>query len=179
LNRRSRALKQCPRNRKPIISHFTNAMTATCHMTYSGRCPRCGYVLRYSLTNYSCDFCGLQGSRSAKSAIASVERSLREKVRRFLASTGNHAYRPSIVPVQLRTCIFCGFILPYGHSRCPACGSVQTESLTDLDQRVYGYILDHGGSISISQGAQELSISSGALRAAIERLKATGILSQE
>lgn len=49
----------------------------------------------------------------------------------------------------------------------------------DLDKRVYDYVLNHGGTISISQGAQELAISSGALTAAIERLKATGVLNQE
>jgi DNA-binding Lrp family transcriptional regulator len=49
----------------------------------------------------------------------------------------------------------------------------------DLDKRVYDYILSHGGEISISQGAQELSISPAALNAAIERLKATGVLNQE
>lgn len=147
-------------------------------MTSSGRCPRCGYVLRYSLTNYFCDFCGLRGSRSARGSIASVERSLSEKVRRFLAPTRNPTYR-GMVPVQLRTCVFCGFILPHASTTCPGCGSVRTESLMDLDKRVYDYVLNHGGTISISQGAQELAISSGALTAAIERLKATGVLNQE
>ena len=147
-------------------------------MTSSGRCPRCGYVLRYTMTNYLCDFCGLRGSRSAGSAIASVERSLREKVRRFLAVRRNPTYH-GMAPVQLRTCVFCGFILPQGSTTCPGCGSVRTESLMDLDKRVFDYVLNHGGTISISQGAQELSISSEALTAAIERLKATGVLNQE
>jgi len=147
-------------------------------MTAPGRCPRCGYVLRYTLTGYFCDFCGLRGSRSAKTTIASVEKSLREKVQRFLAPTRVRPHH-GLVPIQLRTCAFCGFILTPGTTTCPSCRRAQTESLMDLDKRVYDYILNHGGTISVSQGAQELSISSAVLTAAIERLKASGLLNQE
>lgn len=147
-------------------------------MASSRRCARCGYVLRYSATGYSCDFCGLRGSRSISSTMASIERSLRERVRKFLVPSRNVTYhRP--MPVQLRTCVFCGFILPQGSTTCPGCGSARTESLMELDKRVFDYILIHEGTISISQGAQELSISTEALTAAIERLKTTGVLNQE
>jgi len=45
------------------------------------------------------------------------------------------------------------------------------ESLVPLDDKVYLYIVDHGGEISWSQAARDLGVSTEELRASIERLK--------
>jgi DNA-binding MarR family transcriptional regulator len=44
------------------------------------------------------------------------------------------------------------------------------------DQQVLDYIATHEGTISLSQAAQDLSMSPGALGLTIERLKAAGFL---
>jgi DNA-binding MarR family transcriptional regulator len=44
------------------------------------------------------------------------------------------------------------------------------------DQQVLDYIATHDGTISLSQAAQDLSMSPGALGLTIERLKAAGFL---
>ena len=143
-----------------------------------GRCPRCGYVLRYSKKGYSCDFCGLKGKRSTSSTIASVERNLRRRVQGFLESRRPVVYNQ---PVQrsFRTCIFCSQNIPFGSIACPACGKTQTTSLNDQDRRVFDYITAHDGTISISTAVLDLSMPIGQLTASIERLKATGVLKQE
>ena len=146
--------------------------------TSPSRCPRCGYVLRYTKTGYSCDFCGLKGKRSASSVIASAERDLRRRVQDFLEPRRRVVYNQ---PVQrsFQTCIFCSQNIPFGSIACPACGKLQTTSLSDQDRRVFDYITAHDGTISISNAALDLSMPIGQLTASIERLKATGVLKQE
>ena len=143
-----------------------------------GRCPRCGYVLRYSRTGYSCDFCGLKGMRSASDIIASTENSLRRKLQEFLEPRKPVAYSQ---PMQrsFQICIFCGKNIPFASITCPLCGKPQTISLSDQDKRVFDYITAHDGIISISTAAFDLSMSVDQLTASIERLKATGVLKQE
>jgi DNA-binding IclR family transcriptional regulator len=46
------------------------------------------------------------------------------------------------------------------------------------DEQVLDYIAAHNGTISLSQAAQDLSMSHDALRLTIERLKAAGLLQQ-
>jgi len=143
------------------------------------RCPRCGYVLRYSRTGYACDFCGLRGTQPASSIIASLETSLKRRIQNLLEPK-----RPPIAynqPVQrsFQTCIFCGQSIPFGSVACPACRKPQSLGLSEQDRRVFDYITSHNGTISISNAATELSISIDQLTASIELLKRTGVLRQE
>jgi ribosomal protein L37AE/L43A len=143
-----------------------------------GRCPRCGYVLRYSTTGYSCDFCGLKRTRPASNIIASAEKTLKRKVQEFLEPRMTIPYSQ---PVQrsFQSCVFCGLNIPFGSVTCPACGKPQTTSLGDQDRKVFDYIAAHDGVISMSHAALDLSLPIELLASSIERLKATGILKQE
>ena len=138
-------------------------------MTSPGRCPTCGYVLRYSMIGYACDFCGLRGKLPISNMIASLERSLRDKVQNFLQPKTN------IAPFQ--RCSYCGFIFPTGGIPCPKCGR-NLEKLTPLEKLVFDYISSHEGTISLSQAAQDLALSPKLLSQTIEQLKAIGILKQ-
>jgi len=144
----------------------------------SSRCPRCGYVLRFGRTVYSCDFCGLKGMRSASDIVASTESSLRRRVQDFLEPrkpvVSNQPFQRSF-----QICIFCGRNIPFASTTCPLCRKPQTISLSDQDRRVFDYITAHDGTISISTAAFELSMPLDELTASIERLKATGVLKQE
>jgi len=142
------------------------------------RCPRCGYVLRYGRTGYSCDFCGLRETRSTPSMIASLERSLRRKVEDFFEPRRSVVYNQ---PVQrsFQACVVCGQNIPFGSLTCPVCRRPQTLGLSDQDRRVFDYIAAHDGTISISNAALELSMSVDQLTTSIEHLKATGVLKQE
>ena len=144
----------------------------------SDRCPRCGYVLRYSTTSYSCNFCGLNGTRSVSSIMASAEGTLRKKVQKFLDPRRTISYNQ---PVQraFQACLFCGVNIPFGSITCPTCKKPQTTSFSDQDRRVFDYVAAHDGVISISNAALDLSMPMDLLTASIERLKATGALKQE
>jgi len=48
--------------------------------------------------------------------------------------------------------------------------------LLPLDERVYNYIVEHEGTIALSQAAKDLGITVDELNAAIERLKSQGRL---
>jgi len=138
-------------------------------MTSRGRCPRCGYVLRYGTVGYICDFCGFNGKLSVSTMIDSLERSLKEKVEKFLQPQTN------VPPFQ--TCLYCGFHFPIGRAPCPECGRSPQE-LTTLEKMVYEYISSHEYTISLSKAAQDLAVSPALLSQAIEQLKAIGILKQ-
>lgn len=145
-------------------------------MGSSERCPRCGYVLRYSTTLYACDFCGLRGKRSIGSVLGAVEETLKKRTVRFLAPSRISPHR---IVQRVQTCQFCRAPLPVGSALCGTCGRIQTDNLSELDRKVLDYISSHGGVISISLGAQELSITLQTMTDAIERLKAAGLLNQE
>ncbi len=127
--------------------------------------------------------------------IQDLERGVKSKLQKlFEAATRTHVgqavtYYP-VTMRQQRPCVVCGVNLPLGIQNCPSCGAVQvitrpsppsrrngSETQT-LDQRVFDYIVAHAGTISLSQAAQDLSMSPDALRLTIERLKAAGLLSQ-
>jgi len=73
--------------------------------------------------------------------------------------------------------LYCGFVFPMGRIPCPECGRTP-EDLTPLEKRVFEYISSHGGTISLSQAAQDLVLSPTLLSQAIEQLKAIGLLKQ-
>jgi predicted DNA-binding transcriptional regulator len=161
-----------------------------------GRCPRCGYVLRYDGRRYACDFCGyLYAQRTLTDRLQDLERSMKRGVQDLLDNLKKPnpqqfvTYLP--VPIQRqRPCVICGAILPIGISICPTCGATQTPMPSRIpspittsnsesrDQKVYDYVVAHAGTISISQATQDLSLSPDALRLTLERLKSAGLLSQ-
>jgi hypothetical protein len=87
-----------------------------------------------------------------------------------------------------QVCTACGLRIPYGFQTCPYCLAPQTTPQTTqqsnapvptidvTDQQVLDYIAAHDGTISMSQAARDLGLSSGALRITIEKLKSSGLL---
>lgn len=162
---------------KRIIAYPAVNPSKALKMESHGRCPRCGYVLRSNRLNYACDFCGLQGSIPVSDMLLSIEKSLKGKVENFLQTLRNIGDAQQYWSMPPQSCTFCGFIFPSGNQPCPRCGRTP-ERITPFEQRVLDYISAHDGTISLSQAAQDLSISSTLLSQAIERLKATGRLKQ-
>jgi len=161
-------------------------------MRSSGRCPRCGYVLRYDGISLRCDFCGYPRIRPGIwDTVLDFERSLKSKVRGFLDRAQGSSWDRLVTyhPVALRqvkSCIVCGINLVPGTPLCPLCGAVQSgnQAITatrvtagaDQDRKVLDYIKQHNGTISLSQAVQELSMPLDALKLSIDRLKAAGLL---
>ncbi len=164
-------------------------------LQYSGRCPRCGYALRFDGRGYRCDFCGYPNiHRTFTDTLQNLESNLRLKLQNILQGDRRirfqymPAARPTAIPQQL--CVSCGVRIPAGLEKCPYCGAVQAlaqanpspsstaNAIQIGDQKVFDYITAHNGTISLSQAVQDLSISLDALQLTIERLKAAGLLQQ-
>lgn len=131
---------------------------------------------------YHCNFCGYPQTRqNFPETLRSMERNVRARVERVLEGLKPRA-QPQItyypVNLVLQPCVSCGFSFPRGTNTCPSCGTPRTTLTDDLDRRVFDYIAAHGGTISLSQAAQELTISQPVLLSAIERLKTGGYLNQ-
>ena len=159
-----------------------------------GRCPRCGYVLRYDGHKYTCDFCGFPNTRrTLKETVSDLERSLSNKVLNLFEAGRRTAvqhfitYQPT--PTQ-GVCAVCGQVFPLGTTVCPRCGARfvapqpnppnRPPSGPEMgDQKVLDYIVAHDGTISLSQASKELALPLGALQQTIERLKAAGFLNQK
>ena len=163
-----------------------------------GRCPRCGYTLRYDRVGYRCDFCGYPNTREPmRTRIRRLERDLRTRVENFVerekTTQQQQRWIVQFPPygARQRQCEFCGLKIPDGTQMCPYCGKPQTvimpppspqyplTNATQIqpgDQQVLDYIASHDGTISLSQAAQELSLSPQALGVTIERLKAADFL---
>jgi uncharacterized repeat protein (TIGR02543 family) len=78
----------------------------------------------------------------------------------------------------VKRCMQCGADLPVEAEFCDKCGKKQEqfEDVKAIDEKVYNYIVDHGGVISWSQASKELGISIEKLKASTERLKKSGKL---
>jgi hypothetical protein len=68
-------------------------------------------------------------------------------------------------------CVACGAPIIATAHYCDRCGAPQVTEQSELDERVYDYIVKHEGTISLSQAAKDLGISIEELQAATERLK--------
>ena len=162
-------------------------------MQAPGRCPRCGYPLRYDRGRYRCEFCGFPNTKPPLSqSVRNLERTLRSKMESLLDNRSGRQYDRVILqyPYAARpsTCVSCGLRIPFGVQACPYCAAPQTVPHTSQqpvpssvpvdagDQQVLDYIVAHNGTISISQAARDLSISADSLRLTIERLKTSGFL---
>ncbi len=86
-------------------------------------------------------------------------------------------------------CKYCGAEIAKTDAFCPRCGKglregeVRVTTVTmppvTLDEKVYNYIVDHGGVISWTQAAKDLKVSVEELQAATDRLKKSGKLEHE
>ena len=157
-----------------------------------GRCPRCGYPLRYDRGRYMCDFCGFPNVKPPLiESIRNFERNLRSRMQGVFDVNRRAQYERMIVQypsiLEQRICASCGLRIPYDTQVCPYCKASQTpqptqeariprNTLDGGDQRVLDYIVARNGTISISQAARDLSISPDILRLTIERLKSSGFL---
>ena len=159
-----------------------------------GRCPRCGYVLRYDGYRYTCDFCGFpHARRTLKETIIDWEKTLSNKVLNIFEAGRKTAVQRFITYPPTPTqgiCAMCGLVFPLGITVCPRCGAKfaapqtnppsRTTSNPEVgDQKVLDYIVAHDGTISLSQASKELALPLDALQQTIERLKAEGFLNQK
>lgn len=161
-------------------------------MQSAGRCPRCGYVLIYDGFAYYCSFCGYPRTRpTLTGTLHSWEENVKAGINRVLQEFKPKQRQITYYPVNvaMQPCDNCGFNFPRGTLTCPSCGtprqtipqSTQPPATTeqyDVDRRVLDYITAHGGTISLSQAAQDLTINQPVLLSAIERLKARGFLNE-
>lgn len=159
----------------------------------SGRCPRCGYVLRFDGKGFHCDFCGYPRTQGGLTdALQGLERNLKLKFHGLRETMRRGTSRQVFVyyPVAVRPCSACGVNLPLGTVRCPNCGMVQEMpqppfvsqrnaiSPQGFERAVLDYVIAHNGTISLSQAAQELRLPQDALQSILERLKEAGFLNQ-
>ena len=162
-------------------------------MQHSGRCPRCGYVLRFDGRGYSCDFCGYPHAHDTLTyELHALSRDLKIKAQSVLERIKRPLSRQVFVyyPVAVRPCVACGVNIAFGTMRCPTCGAPQEIPQRDvvpqgssahpggIERNVLDYIIAHNGTISLSQAAQDLTVSPDVLQSVIERLKAAGFLNQ-
>ena len=163
-------------------------------MQQVGRCPRCGYTLRYDRTGYRCDYCGYPNTRESMTTwLRRFERDLHSKVEKFADRQRRQPYprmavqyRPNVI--RQRLCESCGLRILEAAQTCPYCGAAQSTlqantqqnspsyAMQPGDQQVLDYIASHQGTISLTQAAQDLSISPATLELTIERLKMAGFL---
>jgi len=159
----------------------------------SGRCPRCGYALRFDGRVFTCDFCGYPRTRSGVTeALQGLERNLKNKTHGLAEMMRRTTSRQVFVyyPVAVRPCTGCGVNLPLGTIRCPNCGMVQETphppSISPqnalppqgFEKSVLDYVIAHNGTISLSQAAQELRLPQDVLQSILQRLKEAGFLNQ-
>lgn len=176
-------------------------------MWFAPHCPKCGRALRPVRDRLWCDFCGsyvalhTRWGEGFRSRLASLEHSLRARVDEFLS--GRRGPKPipppSItLPATSIFCQNCGYQTQPEDRVCSQCGAALAPQLptlvptpivvreppvttapTSLDDRVYRYIIDHDGTISLSKASNDLGITMDALKASIARLKESGKLSDE
>ena len=83
-------------------------------------------------------------------------------------------------PVVLsKRCLSCGTEMPEASKFCDICGASQEQKPPveeAADERVYRYVMERGGTISLSQAASDLGISKEELKEAISRLRSAGRL---
>ena len=162
-----------------------------CALQHPGRCPRCGYVLRFDGRSYNCDFCGYPRTRGKLSdTVHALENDLRIKAQHLLEKVSRPRQVFVYYPVAVHPCASCGVNIALGSIRCPHCGTPQEipqgepssqgrfAQTQGIEKNVLDYVIAHDGTISLSQAAQDLALSPDVLQSTIERLKAAGFLSQ-
>jgi len=176
------------------INHLIRSHLYDRQLHHAERCPRCGYALRFEGRGYICDFCGYPHMwKMLERDIHGLKKNLNNRVQNLLERIhSNSPAQPiiyyTVAPRPHNLCVACDTSLLAGTRYCPRCGAPQTttqphitnqkasRTLAEDDQRVLNYVIDHNGTISLSQAAQDLSMPSHALRSSIERLKTAGFL---
>jgi len=111
----------------------------------------------------------------------------------FFLRSRRKVRKPSVerkpVKAGVEYCKYCGAETSGADAFCPRCGKslregevrITTVAMppTTLDEKVYNYIVDHGGVISWTQAAKDLKVSVEEMRAATERLKKSGKLEHD
>jgi hypothetical protein len=150
-------------------------------------------VLRFDGRGYGCDFCGYPHAHDTLTyELHALSRDLKIKAQSVLERIKRPLSRQIFVyyPVAVRPCVSCGVNIAFGTIRCPTCGAPQEIPQRDvvpqgssahpggIERNVLDYIIAHNGTISLSQAAQDLTVSPDVLQSVIERLKAAGFLNQ-
>jgi hypothetical protein len=104
---------------------------------------------------------------------------IREGFERLLLSTGQT--KPAVSQVArdgLEHCTTCGAPMSDWETSCRMCGSRREglEGQPDLLEKVYSYIVEHSGVISLREAASELGVTPEQVKQATERLKRQGRL---
>ena len=89
--------------------------------------------------------------------------------------------KPIVSPIlsgELGRCTSCGSPMSESETFCRTCGSRRGEVAADatLDEKVYSYIVEHSGVISLKQAATDLGLPPEQVKESAERLKRTGRL---
>ncbi len=103
--------------------------------------------------------------------------------RRGMFNRGGRIRRPlkpgpaSLRAGATRVCSSCGNRAPKGAAFCEKCGaSMETLTISSIDEKVYDYIVKHEGVISISKASEDLGISVDQLKEIADHLKKQGRL---
>jgi len=157
------------------------------------RCPRCGYGLRMVRGYWWCDACKTSFLPPRSPSLREIFREAGESLHRFFSpSTTRRTVLtyPSIPPIErgaaLVRCPACGGLSPREFSSCVHCGTMfgpPTElprpipapapQLPQHDEKVYRYIVENGGEISLSKASVDLHITIPELQASIARLESS------
>jgi hypothetical protein len=83
-----------------------------------------------------------------------------------------------VVPEVLGQCPNCSYPMSETEAFCQKCGAQREPTTTgqSLDDKVYSYIVEHSGVISLKQAAGDLGITPQELKEVTERLKQQGRL---
>jgi hypothetical protein len=140
-------------------------------------CPTCGFPLRYVRGRLWCDYCRiypLERESSIGGFLSRVEGRLRTAIERMERSLGGGAGRASEDNVDR---VSARVVLPPPRVTITTPMTAElTPSTSEIDDRVFRYIEAHGGEISLSRAASELSLAVAELQASIGRLRSAGLL---
>ncbi|WP_455367711.1 hypothetical protein [[Eubacterium] cellulosolvens] len=102
-----------------------------------------------------------------------------EGINRVLDERG-HVKQPPVV--LSRRCLNCNAEIPESSKFCDICGATQEDQSRpeeNVDEKVYRYIVERGGTISLSQASVDLNLSSQKVKESIDRLRTQGRLEEE
>ncbi|MBS7622617.1 hypothetical protein KEJ39_02940 [Candidatus Bathyarchaeota archaeon] len=140
-------------------------------------CPTCGFPLRYVRGRFWCDYCRifpLEREISIGGFLSRVEDRLRTVLERMERSLGGGLGRS---PGESVDRVIARADLPPPRVTITTPMTVEpTPSTSEIDNRVFSYIEAHGGEISLSKAASELSLAVAELQASIGRLRSAGLL---
>ncbi len=93
---------------------------------------------------------------------------------------GAYVKQPPVI--LTRRCLNCNAEIPESSKFCDICGSTQQDQPRpeeNVDEKVYRYIVERGGTISLSQASVDLNLPSQKVKESIDRLRTQGRLEEE